>query len=365
MKKNVTDRNNNVQLILKQFLKEVEEGQVSSHEQWSNEIEVLFQTKTWGFRETLLVICVARLLDENFKASEDFYRCHPRALYEKPIKSFLDEHNIPARQSGPLNVAKSTQKINMQWADNRGEAAKRLVHLVELIEISNQEEVKNFTKLLLARYLQERQELEKLSVNANPQASITFLFHVCKTLIEKAPDQGNTPQRIIGYLLESYHEDLKTDLIVSGHNDRASIASTTSKKLGDITEEKGGNIVTVYEVTVKPFKEQRIREAYEAASSYYNTTPSSSPKAEILVVCQKSDIPDTVEPISEIYLGKFEYQDMIFHFIDIYEWINAQLLRMRESGRLVFFQKLQSYINDHNTAVIVKAIWQELNNNET
>jgi len=178
-------------------------------------------------------------------------------------------------------------------------------------------------------------------------------------LINSVPDGGNTPQRIVGYLLESYHEDLQTGLIVSGHTDRASITSTTSKKLGDITEEQvGGLIVSAYEVTVKTFGSQRIREAYEAAKSYL--AEAHAPNREIVVICRKKDVHPDAKPVSNTYLGRLEYQDMTFHFVDIYEWISAQLLRMTADGRGSFFIKLQNYIADKNPSAKVKIAWSSI-----
>lgn len=83
-------------------------------------------------------------------------------------------------------------------------------------------------------------------------------------MIDGAPDSGNTPQRIFGFLLESYHTSIHTGIIVSGADDSASATSTTSKKPGDINEEGAdGSIYRVYEVTVKPFDLSRIIDSYD------------------------------------------------------------------------------------------------------
>lgn len=175
-------------------------------------------------------------------------------------------------------------------------------------------------------------------------------------MIDESPDGGNTPQRIVGYLLENYHTNLQTGLSVQGHTDRASTTSTTSKKLGDVTEQLlDGVITTAYEVTIKGFGEQRVREAYEAAHSY--TSQSNTNTQEIIILCRKQDVYPGLEAITSIYLGKLEYQDISFHYVDIYEWVAAQLLRMTRDARSMFFEQLQEYVADKNTSVKVKYTW--------
>lgn len=221
-------------------------------------------------------------------------------------------------------------------------------------------ELDNFTKLLLSRFLQERKIVEQLNVQAKPNSDAAYLYKLCEALIDTVPDGGNTPQRIVGYLLESYHEELQTGLIVLGHTDRASTTSTTSKKLGDITEEQiGGLVISAYEVTVKSFGSQRVREAYEAAQSYF--TEAQVTTREIVVICRKENVHPEVKAVSNTYLGRLDYQDIIFHFVDIYEWIIAQLLRMTTDARANFFTKIQNYVNDKNTASKVKIAWATIN----
>lgn len=354
-------RNTLVSMILTELFESIDNGQVNQDVPLMQQIEVLFNTQAWGFREIVLVICIAHRLDSTFKASEDFYGCNPRTLYEKPIREELDRRGIPSRQSGPLNVAKGAKGINEQWAAGREprSVANQVVSLVQQIEHMDRADLDNFTKLLLSRFLQERKVVEQLNVQAKPNSDAAYLYHMCERLIDSVPDGGNTPQRIVGYLLESYHEELQTGLIVSGHTDRASTTSTTSKKLGDITEEQiGGLIISAYEVTVKSFGRQRVREAYEAAQSYLAGAHVSN--REIVVICRKEDVHPDVTPVSSTYLGRLEYQDITFHFMDIYEWIMAQLLRMTADARTVFFTKLQNYIADKNTSAKVKLAWANI-----
>ena len=208
-------------------------------------------------REILLVVAVGMELDNAFKASTGLYDCNPRAIYEGPIKEFLIAKEIPHRKSGPLNVAKATVGLDHTWAAQRrpSDVAEKVVALVEYMENDTSRQKTRVTKIatsLLRRLIAESNRMEALSVEIEPSADPDFLYKLCYELITKAPDSGNTPQKIAAYLLKSYHLAMDTGIIVTGEEDRASVTSTTSKKPGDVNEESpNGEIYKIYEITVK------------------------------------------------------------------------------------------------------------------
>lgn len=95
-------RNTRVSQILLEHFDAIDRGQVNHNTAilFEQQIEVLFNTQAWGFREIVLVKCIARQLDSTFKASENFYACNPRPLYEKPIRAELDRRGIPSVSPG-------------------------------------------------------------------------------------------------------------------------------------------------------------------------------------------------------------------------------------------------------------------------
>ena len=50
----------------------------------------------------------------------------------------------------------------------------------------------------------------------------------------------------------------------------------------------------------------------------------------------------------------------MYYFLDIYEWISDRLHHMTQAGRINFYNNLNSYISDINTAENVKILWGEL-----
>jgi len=326
------------------------------------EVEKLFGSNVWGFREILLVITIARLMDKNYRASTEFYKCNPRALYEGPIRKFLYDHHVPHRKSGPLNIAKATEGINTQWASQRrpSELAKSTVSLVKKIEKMDKGKLENFFINILARFFKESVRVSKLEVAIEPQEDPVFLFDVCRNMIQDAPDAGNTPQRIVGLLLKQYHDDFKSGVSVNGYEDRASVTSTTSKKPGDIMEEDGGMLLKVYEITVKSFGQPRVDESLDTIRQF--EISSGIKIQEVFVICRKQDChPDTKAHIeSSIYLGKLEHENVVYYFVEIFEWIMQLLLHLTSGGRSNFCARLASYIAQPNTSEKVKIYWKGL-----
>lgn len=348
--------------LLKGIIEKAESKEYKINPIFSDDLEILFSTPNWGFREITLVVVVARLLDSNYKASEAFYDCNPRPLFEHPIRHVLLSLNIPHRKSGPLNVAKATVGINAEWASQRrpSHVAASVVRLVQWMENVSKIELENFAICLMSRFINEAKKVEALSIDIEPQSDPDFLFMLCTRLIQETPDAGNTPQRIFGLLLHSYHKSLNTGIKVTGFEDRASTTSTTSKKPGDVNEETvEGTIVKVYEVTVKPFNEQRIIESSEALKAYDEV--HSTQINEVIVICRKNDVPDGLV-ITELngVLGKYVFNDIIYYFVNIFEWIFLHLLRMPNESKLLFYNELHEYIKNPNTSAKVKNLWRSM-----
>ena len=333
--------------------------------EYKSDMDKLFTTTAWGFREILLVVAVGMELDNAFRASTGFYDCNPRAIYEGPIKEFFIEKEIPHRKSGPLNVAKATVGLDHTWAAQRrpSDVAEKVVALVEYMENGTGEQGTRVSKIatsLIRRLIAESSRMEALSVEIEPSADPDFLYILCHELITKTPDSGNTPQKIAAFLLKNYHLEMNTGIVVTGEEDRASVTSTTSKKPGDVNEEStDGEIFKVYEITVKPFDLARIRDSYDCVGKYNEENESNL--NEIIVICRKEDCPEEMECSTlNSYIGRFAYQDIMYYFWDIFEWISDTLQRMTPSGRIGFYSDLNTYIADINTAETVKILWRKL-----
>lgn len=362
----IDERNGYVKEILDSLYEKAIDTDINLDEnEYKNSLDELFATTAWGFREILLVVIIGMRLDNSFKASTGLYACNPRAIYEGPIKEFLIEKEIPHRKSGPLNVAKATVGLDMTWAAQRrpSRVAEEVVNLVEYLESLNGKSVERIDNVgvsLLRRLIAESNRMDDLSVEIEPSSDPEFLYQLCYDLITKTPDAGNTPQKIAAFLLKNYHSSMKTGIIVTGGEDRASVTSTTSKKPGDVNEESpDGIIYKVYEITVKPFDLPRIRDSYDCILKYSEANCVNL--KEIIVICRKEDCyQDMKKSGLNSYLGSYSYHNLTYYYWDIYEWVSSTLQHMTQKGRIAFYNDLNRYISDLNTAETVKMLWSEL-----
>lgn len=365
----VDERNARVSIILNSIYDSANSPEYTIEDSdYRRSLDRLFDTTAWGFREILLVVVVGIQLDNNFRASTGLYDCNPRAIYEGPIKEFLIAKEIPHRKSGPLNVAKATVGLDATWAAQRrpSDVAAEVVKIIDYMEENETDISERSFKVgvsLMRKLMEQTHRLEALAVEIDPTSDPEYLYHLCYELITKAPDAGNTPQKISAFLLKNYHRFMATEIDVTGEEDRASVTSTTSKKPGDVNEEKYGYIYKVYEVTVKPFDLARIRDSYDCISIYNASHDSNI--FEVIVICRPEDCPKEMKRSGlHGFLGSFSYQEVIYYFWDIYEWVANTLQRMTADARIGFYLNLNSYISEINTAETVKVLWRQLHEEE-
>ena len=324
------------------------------------EVESLFQTSIWGHREIVLTILMARLLNSKFEASENFYACNPRSIFEKPIRKALREHGIPHRKSGPLNIAKNSNKINRDWATDKrgGEIAMNVVKIVKKIESVSQSELKKFALAYIARYKQEAERIKKMVVNLPPQENPIYISKLCSDLINFVPDGGATPQIVVGLLMETINKDRKSNVIVSGHRDSVSTTNTTSKKPGDIIEKINDNIELIYEVTTKKFSDDRLIESYEAVMAYDKILRN------VFVICRPQDVPEALSNRGSSYImATTQCRELVYYFINIYEYIQSAIIFLTPEGRKFFYEELVAYVNNTYTSEKVKRYFKQWHSN--
>ena len=150
---------------------------------------------------------------------------------------------------------------------------------------------------------------------------------------------------------------------MTGGDDRASVTSTTSNKPGDVNEEWCNRILKVYEITVKPFDEERIIDSYDCIEKF--NQHSEQQIREVIVICRPKDCPNQIRTSGlSFYLGSIDHQNVRYYFWNIYEWVVSMLQKMPDEGKEFFLRSLNCYINDANTSEAVKIEWRKLHNIE-
>ena len=306
------------------------------------------------------------LIDPELEASKNWYAFHPRGIYDKgPVKRFLMEHGIPHTKSGPLNITKAAN-INSAWAERRdsSDIANCVIDVVSYLESHNSiSEIQEIGVSLIKKLLREAKRIQELSVEVKPSTDPDYISDLCIKLIDNVPDSGNTPQQIASKLLKYYHLSMHSEIRVTGGDDRASVTSTTSNKPGDVNEEWCNRILKVYEITVKPFDEERIIDSYDCIEKF--NQHSEQQIREVIVICRPKDCPNQIRTSGlSLYLGSIDHQNVRYYFWNIYEWVASMLQKMPDEGKEFFLRSLNCYINDANTSEAVKIEWRKLHNIE-
>lgn len=329
-------------------------------------LERIVAAKEPSYREVLLCIVAHMLIDPELEASKNWYAFHPRGIYDKgPVKRFLMEHGIPHTKSGPLNITKAAN-INSAWAERRdsSDIANCVIDVVSYLESHNSiSEIQEIGVSLIKKLLREAKRIQELSVEVKPSTDPDYISDLCIKLIDNVPNSGNTPQQIASKLLKYYHLSMHSEIRVTGGDDRASVTSTTSNKPGDVNEEWCNRILKVYEITVKPFDEERIIDSYDCIEKF--NQHSEQQIREVIVICRPKDCPNQIRTSGlSLYLGSIDHQNVRYYFWNIYEWVVSMLQKMPDEGKEFFLRSLNCYINDANTSEAVKIEWRKLHNIE-
>jgi hypothetical protein len=335
----------------------IAEAERTSAPRVDRDLAGLLNLRQIGFRELVLLISVGRLLDATYQPSVDFYSISPRSFWEKGIRPILEEHGLPCTQSPALNLAKATTALDDIWAKNRrppeaGAAVAKIASRLDRNDYARRSAI-----VVLNHLLTTAAEIRNLAVDLDPTADVGFLASLAMELIENVPDRGNTPQRVVGYLVEKMASSL--NVRVEGHRESAATTNRTSKKPGDIAEYLEGQLLRVYEVTVKPVTLQRLSEATSSLRAYHENVGTKVD--EVLVLCRAEDVGVEVEkPSLEIrgYFGSVDHGGVVYHLINIVEWIGQALLRLTPGERMGFLAELEAYVDHENTPLEVKRYWQ-------
>lgn len=330
-------------------------GHVSEGE--SASINLLCEIKERSYREIWLTVLAATALDTSYRASEDFYACSPRSLYENQIRPHLEGLGIPCGQSGPLNIAKAARALDDSWAAQRRpkKAALAVLSLVHALE-GEPARWKDLAVVTSRRLSELATDIAELRVEVDPLTQLDVVLPLFFRLIEDVPDGGNTPQRICGYILNEAF--FGGHLRVTGHEDSAAITNSTSGKPGDISVvHRDGSIHSTFEVTVKKFDAKRISECNQGLRVYEQRTGTKISK--VTVLCRRRDVPQKLAdatqvptPSGVLAVGAFdEYQ---YEFIDLQTWLSILYANLSEESRVRCFKAVERYINEANTSISVK-----------
>lgn len=318
------------------------------------------QIKAKGFRGVVLTAIVGKYLNPNYDFLNDFYSCNPRSIFEQGIFLALKELQIPSGKSDPLNVAKNTSLLDLNWADGKRpqKAAEAVVNYLNLLSKSykDAEKYEYLVKLFMFRLKELSDHHSKLTITPvtatgdTPQELAIKLWD----FVSRAVEGGTIPQFFIGILLEAIHlHDKKVS--IEGTRESVSGTNTTSKKPGDLIILRDGKPISVLEVTLKNVDAKRLSDSYDVLNELnYLDVP-------ITFICR---LPEDAKSLKDIAYSSNKSSGFIkdphyFNFVDMQSFICAQLTLLDATQINYLLTNLREFVNSYDRPIQTKNVWNK------
>ena len=313
-----------------------------------------------GFPGIVLTAAIGRMINPLYDPKNDFYGINPRPLFEQHIGPTLrDKYKAPMGKSDPLNVAKNAKVINEEWARGRRPeyAAKAAVFFIDWMRTVPKSDLEQLIDLLIWCYLALSRLYNRKLPDVKGGISHSEAYQLLVTLIEKAPAAGDTPQVIVGALLQAQHRIFGASSLLYGFGESVHATNTTAGKAGDFTEVFDQNM-RIYEVTTKKVDRQRVSESADAVENFLRNIDVKPKTVEVTFLCflDKVELKQNYQ-ISPIHTT-FQFAGLRYSFINLNDWILFMLERIGSYGRSLALATITEYVQSPSTNLEVKAIWE-------
>jgi hypothetical protein len=323
-----------------------------------SDLDKVFSVEQTSFRELLLTIVYSMQYNSKYRSSKNLYQANPRAVYEQGLRPILQEYLIPCSQSGPLNIAKATKALNQTWAAQRRPrtSAQALLRLVKELE-KDETLLDPISAAISYLFLKSAVQVAQTISNSPGITDINKLLSLFNQMIAETADRGNTPQKICSLLLEASLEGSRKSL--EGGLDSVFTTNATSNKPGDFCVTENNKVLTVYEVTVKKFDQQRISECSQSLLKFQES--SNQEINSVRILCRPEDVPQQFR-IDNCggFLGSTDHGKIKYEYYNITAWISIKLADLSIKQRKECFKSFQNYINQPNTRQSVKSLFNQL-----
>ncbi len=318
-------------------------------------IDSFVKIKQKGFRGIVLTAIVGKYLNKDFNPTTQFYNCNPRSIFEKGIRHALIKHKIPHGKSDPLNVAKNIDILDESWAKGKRPESAALAVVTFLRKLQDteyeSEKYKKLTDLFFMKLVELKDDIAIISTKLPnvEQSELIFAEKLAK-FIHEAPEGGAVPQFVFGALLMELRASQKTKTTVHGANDSVFSTNTASRKPGDIWEETTqGEVIFIYEVTVKPIDINRLQDCAENIS---NLKLNSIP---VKFLCR---IPEDIKSLplkndSRVFI----YQNVVFEFISLSNWTVDIYTSIPTESQESLKRRVAEFIASYDREINTKKKW--------
>lgn len=338
---------------------EKEYQSLESYERAKEILKQLIPHKYDGFRGIVMTAIGGMYIDKEYNPLENFYACNPRTIFEQGIYYVLQEFKIPTTKSPPLNVAKTVVKLDSAWVlgkkANTQIAASSAIDYIELL-LEHRDSPKIYQTLVDFFFFSlENHARSVRSIIAEPvifdtDSKINLAYKLINFSVN-FPEGGAVPQMVIGKLIR--HTVDGNNKHVMGEEASVFGTNTTSKKPADIwIEDNEGNVLSLYEITVKKIDYKRLDDSIDAIAQLHNIDQ------DINFICR---LPIDIEPLElgdDIY--SLCYKGQWFNFIDIADFIVNCIVLLSDNEIKQYFLEMKEFIDDINRKEKTKNGWNTI-----
>lgn len=343
-------------LTLASTKKETHFTTLSKYDEVSAVLQDLIETNTRGFKGLVATALTGMHLDSNYDPINDFYGCSPRSIFEQGIFfAFQDyQDKIPSGKSDPLNVAKTANKLDRNWAKGRRPetAALAVVNFLEEI-VSNTAERDLLVDFYFFRLLRHAKSVAAISITI-PESDDLSQQEIGHRLVQftyQYPESGTIPQYIFSLLFNAIYEH-SSHTVVGGEESVFS-TNTTSKKAADIWIEENGQPINLYEITVKKVDIKRLDDSINALNDMDMLS------SNIHFICR---LPEDTNTLDELVNGTYIYKGKRFNFIDMRSFMLSLVALLKTEQLKNIIDELTSFIEAVERPVTTKAGWNKIFN---
>lgn len=341
----------NVKVSRAKTLSEADFGKLKHASDVSRALGDLIETNAKGFRGVVITSLAGYYIDPGFSPLKDFYACNPRSIFEQAIWYVLTEHNIPCGKSDPLNVAKNINMLDKNWAKDRRpeKSAMAAVYFLERYFCEKDAEQRNlledyfFFKLL--KYAESIAGIRVAGANTSTVARQRFAENLIRFSLD-APESGATPQRLVGSVLKQLFAHSAME--VCGGDESVFGTNTTSKKPADIWVERDGQVILLYEVTLKRVDQKRLEDLVESVRAM---------KLESVPVTFVCRVPEDTSTLRGVCANALEYKGLHVDFADYAAFIRASFALISAESAKEIHDSMREFVGLVTTSVSAKNAW--------
>jgi len=322
------------------------------NEGFKSSTELIFNSATQAYRESLLGCLIARIQDRTIDIRLPYviqgeHAFNGRTLDEKVINPFLHDKEIPCSRGPYLSVFRRQVKFNGATRpglrDKTGYDA--FLNLLSIIESTEDgRELVSFLDYILYSFVLLREdariELTRLNRISLPQCDVI----VSGLLATKSG--GRIPLVLTASMFQTLNEVFQLDWEVEyqGINE----ADQASGVGGDITITRNNEAILSAEVTERPVDRNRV-------IATFRHKIASTGLGDYLFFVDIENIDDAAKCQANNYFS----QGHDINFIDIKNWLLVTLATLGGVGRQVFMEKVIEMLSSNDVPKSLKVAWNE------